>query len=303
MTKLKAVAHCVLTFCCSIIALIAIAYWVLLPVEGRPHLISLLSRSFTAFAQSLGTNRSGWLVSKVYASLFLIIVTVVLIGIGGGLTAMRQHRAETTVALTSVAILIVIFYGFIYIRTVVSIVYNEHQSAISEHSRLLEDVQHLTRELNALKTVTRIIESSPAKSAAISRRGSPKTISPRARTVASDALDFQGNKLRNLPMIVIGGFSPDLTRKTMEDSSRYNDQAIVEFLKRFGGPIESIMREIRPYGIDTSRLQRHIEELNSIQMMRLIADDLNDIANQLDPGDLLSSNGRMRTRTTFSARQ
>ena len=58
MTKLTAIAHYVFAFFRSIATLIAITYWVLLTVEGRPHLISLLSRSYSVFAQSLGTKRA-----------------------------------------------------------------------------------------------------------------------------------------------------------------------------------------------------------------------------------------------------
>jgi hypothetical protein len=291
MAKLTAVARYILMSFLTIIDLIAIT-WALLPVEWSPHLFRLLSRSFGAFAQSLGNNSTGWLVSNVYAQLFLIIVPVVLVGVVRGVPPMRHHWETTKISLMALASLIAVFYGFIYLRTVVSIVYNEHQSAISEHSRLTKDVQNLTRELSTWKT-SRAAENHRAKSTSISGRGS-QTISQQARTVASDVLDFQANKLVNSPVIVLSGPAPELTRRTVDDSNRYNQQAVVDLLKRFGGPIESIMREVRPYGIDTSRLQRHIEELNSIQMMRLIADDVNDIADQLNPGDLLSSNSRTR---------
>jgi len=109
------------------------------------------------------------------------------------------------------------------------------------------------------------------------------------RTLASDVLDFQGNRLRNTPTIVIGGPS-EVTRETLEDSNLYNQQAIVDFLKRFGGSIETNLRRARHYGLDPSRLQAHVAELNSIPMMRLIANDVNELADQLDHRNLLNSN-------------
>jgi hypothetical protein len=114
------------------------------------------------------------------------------------------------------------------------------------------------------------------------------------RILASDVLEFQENRLRNRPVLVFGGPS-DVTRKTMEDSNHYNQQAVVDFLKRFGGPIESVTRRLRPYRLDATRLQRHVIDLNSIQMMRFIADDLNDLADQLGDANLVSSNARRKS--------
>jgi hypothetical protein len=90
-------------------------------------------------------------------------------------------------------------------------------------------------------------------------------------------------------MAVPGG--PEQMRRNESDILHYNDEAIMDFLKSFGGRIESIMRKARPYGADTSRLQAHILNLNSIQMMRLIGDDLNDVAEQLEKGNFFRSTG------------
>lgn len=205
----------------------------------------------------------------------------------------RQWFAKTATALLTVGGVVAPLYSFFHLRTVTRTAYNDHNSLVSANLRLTRDVQELAREISVWKTRAATAESDNARAASLTRRKSVKTASQEFRTLASDVLEFQDNRLRNRPTLVFGGPS-DLTRKTLDDSNRYNQQAVVDFLKRFGGPIESVVRQVRPYGFDSTRLQRHIIDLNNIQMMRLIADDVNDLADQLGHGNLVSSNGQRK---------
>lgn len=292
MAKLSAAARYTLTSLVTAMALTAVAYWILRPAEWRPHLLGLLSRSFIAFTRSLGTNRHGWMVSDVYSSVFVIVVTVAITGRLRGMAAMREHWIKTSaIALLALVSKIVLFSGAMYLRQVTEVVYVDHQSLVLMNARQERDEKNLSEDVNRWKTRALTAEKNRTKPAAISQIESSKKLGE-SHTLASDALDFQDDKLRNAPglfLIAVPG-GPELMRKNIEDSIRYNQQAVVDFLKRFGGPIESILRRARPYGLDTSRLQRHVGDLNSIQMMRLIAGDLNDLADQLDRGNLLTSN-------------
>jgi hypothetical protein len=206
----------------------------------------------------------------------------------------RYWFGKTAIALLTVGCVVALLYSFIHLRTVERRAYDDHNSLVSANSRLARDVQDLTREVSVWKARAATAESDHARSAVRSHREPTKTITQGFRTLAGDVLEFEGNRLRNSPVLVFGGLS-DLTRKTMEDSNHYSQQAVVDFLKRFGGPIESVMRRVRPYGLDSTRLQRHVIDLNNIQMMRSIADDVNDLADQLDHGNLVSANARWKS--------
>jgi hypothetical protein len=185
----------------------------------------------------------------------MLLVTVVLVGISRRVAAMRRHwRQTSSIALLALFIQIVGFHGLLYLRSVARIVYEEHQSLLSANLRLEKEISRLKEEPNVLKT-----KSLDAENRA-------RQVRELAHIYASDVLDFQEERLRNTPIILIGG-AADLSRKTMEDSQFYNRQVIIDFLKTFGGPIESILRQVKAFGVDTSQLQRHIAELNSIQMI------------------------------------
>jgi hypothetical protein len=210
----------------------------------------------------------------------------------GGAPPKRLRRfGKMAIALLTVGGLFSQLYNFIHLRTVTRTAFSELNSLVSANSQLTRDVQELTRRISVRETRAATAESDRARSAALTHGKSIKTMTQEFRTLASDVLEFQDNRLGNRPTLVFGGPS-DVTRKTMEDSNHYNQQAVVDFLKRFGGPIESVTRRVRPYGLDSTRLQRHVTDLNSIQMMRLIADDVNDLADQLSHGNLVSSNAR-----------
>jgi hypothetical protein len=284
MLKLNSATRYLLASSLATLVLGVLGYWILSPVEWRPRLLHLLSSSFAAFG---GADLHHWLVSHVYAPTFMLLMIVALVGILRGVPAMRLLWVQTSgIALLALFLQIVGFYGFLYLRSVVRIVYQERQSQLSANSRLEKEISRLKEELNGAKT----------KSPHAANRAKPFTEVPEksasqigklARICASDVLDFHEERLRNLPTMLIGG-AADLSRKGMEDSQRYDRQAIIDFLKTFGGPIESILRQVKAFGVDTSQLQRHMAELNNIQMIRLIADDLNDVAGQLSQGNLRS---------------
>ncbi len=288
MKKLTAAARYFLSSLFTVTVLAAFACSVLRS-EWRLPLIRLLSRSFTTFAESLGTNRLGWLVSNVYSPVFLIIAIVILVGIMRGLPAMRKYWVGTAVvALMAVGSVTVLFFGFIYFRTVVRTVYEDHQFLVSRSSQLARDKAELAKENRAWETKKLNFQRAGSNSSA---QESPTKLRKELRSLAGNILDFQTDKLANIPpaiLIAVPG-GQETMRKNMENSIRYNQEAVLELLKRFGGPIDACIRRVRPYQLDTTRLQSHVADLNSIQMITLIANDLSGLADQLDDGNLLSS--------------
>jgi 23S rRNA maturation mini-RNase III len=209
--------------------------------------------------------------------------------------ASKMHRLTSAVRylIACSLTLLGLFYGFGYLRAVTRTVYEYYKLQTARSALLTQEEVNLTEEVNRWKARALNAESKHSTQTLENYNESANRLAREAHTLASDVLDYQGDRMRNIPirimMAVPGG--PEKMRRNEEDILHYNDQAIMDFLKKFGGEIESIMRRTKPYGLDTSQLQGHIANLNSIQMMRLIGDDLNDVAGQLDQRRLLTSRG------------
>ena len=109
---------------------------------------------------------------------------------------------------------------------------------------------------------------------------------PRPRWQTShDMLDFENERTVGRPPTIVGGFAggeEDIKPRNFEQITLYERTAVTDCLKRFGGSVNGIVRKSRPYALDTGRLQRHLETICNILIIRLIANDLNDLAGQLD---------------------
>jgi hypothetical protein len=109
-------------------------------------------------------------------------------------------------------------------------------------------------------------------------------VAARVRALAFDILDFENEKTSTRPATILSALATGeaTMRRNSEDIGRYDQAAVTDFSKQFGGLVNGVTRKIRPFGLETSRLQRHIETINNILVMRLIANDLNDLADQLE---------------------
>jgi hypothetical protein len=116
-------------------------------------------------------------------------------------------------------------------------------------------------------------------------RESSERLAARVRALANEMLDFENERTVGRPPTIVGGFAgggEDIMRRNFEQITLYERTAVTDCLKRFGGSVNGIVRKSRPYALDTGRLQRHIETICNLLMIRLIANDLNDLAGQLD---------------------
>jgi len=127
-------------------------------------------------------------------------------------------------------------------------------------------------------------EAAQKRSPSLLARESRNAVAAGARALARDMLDFENEKTVTRPVTIFSAVpgGEQTMRRNSEDIGRYDQAAVTDFLKEFGGPVNGVTRKIRPYALDTSRLQRHTETINSIQAMRLVANDLSDLANQLE---------------------
>jgi hypothetical protein len=115
-------------------------------------------------------------------------------------------------------------------------------------------------------------------------RESGNALATRMRALARDILDFENEKTITRPVTILSAVpgGEQTMRRNSEDIAHYDQAAVTDFLKRFGGPVNGVARIVRPYTLDTSRLQRHIETINCIPAMRLVATDIIDLADQLE---------------------
>jgi hypothetical protein len=126
-------------------------------------------------------------------------------------------------------------------------------------------------------------EEAQKRSSRVPARESLDALAAEAAGLSRDVLDCENEKTVARPATIFSAVAggEETMRRNSEENGRYDRAAVTEFLKQFGGPVNAIVRKIRPYGLDTSRLQRHIETINNIQVMRLVANDLTDLAEQL----------------------
>lgn len=139
MAKVSITVRCASAVLATTIFYIAIAYFILRPLEWRASLLHLFLRSFNNFTAMQSSNGPGWIISVIVSSLFTITFTLALVGAIRGRDAMRQHLVETTViALLAVVGQVVLLYGPIYLRSLARTVYEDHQS-LAAAARLAED--------------------------------------------------------------------------------------------------------------------------------------------------------------------
>jgi hypothetical protein len=137
MPRLSAAFRYMFTAFLTSVFYLAIAYFVLRPLEWREHLFNLLSQAFGMFTALQSSNTLGWVLNTIVSSSFTIILTLLLVGVIRGKSAMKQHSLETAaIALLALFGQIVAIYGPIYLHSVVRTVYEDHQSLVAKANAL-----------------------------------------------------------------------------------------------------------------------------------------------------------------------
>ncbi len=138
----------------------------------------------------------------------------------------------------------------------------------------------LDQENNEIRGLRRRMVHAPARP----KPGRKSQLAQELRTVASDLFVFQGQRRRQEPAVILSTLpgGAELTRKSFEDGAAYQSKTVIDFLKGFGGRIDNLYQELRPYGLDLSPLQNHVAEVSSLTMITLVASDLDALADQLD---------------------
>jgi len=104
----------------------------------------------------------------------------------------------------------------------------------------------------------------------------------KTRDLATDILTYKSDIEINRPMVILSTSSAALTERSLNAEDQFEKNPLLDFLRRFSGPIYQLERGFREQGIDSSQLETHIAQLVNTQMIRLVAVDLNGMALQLE---------------------
>ena len=140
------------------------------------------------------------------------------------------------------------------------------------------------RELNELRSRAGKEQSKP--STAVKVRDAKSRIRQqtlcKVQELFGDITSYSSTLDISRPPLVLSSMSADVTQKSMAEQGRFEGNAVLDFLKLYGGPLYEVKKRCRELGIDTSRLEGHLSTLRGTVMFRVIANDLQDIAEELE---------------------
>jgi hypothetical protein len=166
---------------------------------------------------------------------------------------MRKRWAEITV----VVLLVLpgqmsLLYWAVYMRGTAATASRNQQALALEMSVLNGRVLDLTNEADKWKA-----RAEEAEKAAIPMRAreSRREMSEGVNAEAAEILDFENEKEANRPPMILAAVpgGDETMRRNQGDLLRYENGAVRDFIKLFGGRVNDLIRRVRPYGIDTSR--------------------------------------------------
>jgi len=173
-------------------------------------------------------------------------------------------------------------YDEMHVHAALKALASEHTSQVRTVDDLRRRNNDLVNEASKWRQQAKVDQE---RSSQFPIRESRDAVAAGSRGLARDILDFENEKTTARPVTIVSAApgGEETMRRNSENIGQYDQAAVTDFLKQFGGPVNGIVRKIRPFGLDTSRLQRHIEAINNILVMRLVANDLSDLADQLEP--------------------
>lgn len=101
------------------------------------------------------------------------------------------------------------------------------------------------------------------------------------RTLASDVIDFHALQKQSMPIMIVSSFDRGTMDRSLAEINHHENEAVRQFLVKFSGAIGVMIGRMRPYGLDASRLEMHVTNVVNIDMMSMIATDLNALADEL----------------------
>jgi hypothetical protein len=115
-----------------------------------PHFVNLLTHSWNAFRESLGTTTLGF-VAPLVVSVFSIVVTLYYVLRQHGREAMlKRWKEDAVIALRVTAIVTVLVYGpILFYEGLIKTVYDDHARLVTENVRCAKENKSLDDEIEA----------------------------------------------------------------------------------------------------------------------------------------------------------
>jgi hypothetical protein len=121
-----------------------------------------------------------------------------------------------------------------------------------------------------------------------------------ARRLFTDILSYKNLVDANRPMRVLYTSSPTLTETSITAEAQYEQTALLNFFAKFGVRIYQVELSMKNEGLDTSSLDSHLAQLVNTQVLRLVALDLEGMAEQLGRNEERPNPGKPSSERTIS---
>ena len=178
-----------------------------------------------------------------------------------------------------------IAWSCLFLWAIYKSVYNDHhnlvgrlRSVVIEKNVLKEGVRNRDMYIRQLEAGPKVTVQ-PVEPSRTSQR-----VAKEARILASDILSFESEAEKGRPVMILNATPGGQyqTLQSMDAGSLYDSQRLINFFKRFGGRIENLIQRTKVYGLDEGQLQAHVAYLSSLAMTRIIASDLEALADDID---------------------
>lgn len=175
-------------------------------------------------------------------------------------------------------------WGFVFVICAVITLRHDQQHLLAMCTKLESQNKTLSDKLAASEKQDRCPSSGPRglRKATESEITNRRRLVQNARNLATDILTYKSDIEINRPMVILSTSSAVLTERSLNAEDQFEKNPLLDFLRRFSGPIYQLERGFREQGIDSSQLETHIAQLVNTQMIRLVAVDLNGMALQLE---------------------
>jgi hypothetical protein len=153
---------------------------------------------------------------------------------------MRQRWIKTTVPACLILIGLTFFiYDEIHLHAALKTLARDYASFLQRIEALTRRNDDLVNEASKWRQRAKDVQK---RSWRLPDRESRIAVAARARALARDILDFENEETITRPVTILsvlpGG--EEMMRRNFEDIGHYDDTAVTDFLKQFGGPLNGV---------------------------------------------------------------
>jgi hypothetical protein len=191
----------------------------------------------------------------------------------------KQNRKEFTRILRAMALV----WGVAFLICLATTLRDDWDGLEAKYDMLESENRALHHDLDTIQSRF-VVGRSPDRisNAGNVRRERAHVVASQARQLFTDILSFKNLVDANRPMRVLYMAAPARTEATITSETQYEQSALLTFFAKFGDRIYQVKLSMGKQGVDTSTLDTHLAQLVNTQVLRLVALDLEGMAEQLD---------------------